>query len=346
MKPRTQPAKLTSAFTITRAMLMAAGLGTRLRPFTDQMPKALLPLLGVPMAQFAVDALSAAGVKKIVANVHHHADRARAGLESLELAAAELVISDESDCLLGSAGGLKKALVHFGDEPFFLLNADVIFDVDLGALAKRHAELRSERGVVLTLAVFMRGPAGAKYREIHLDQKSGLINGFGELVAERPYFVGAAVIEREALAEVPEELTAEFVPQVLAPAIQAGKAGAFVTSGLWHDVGTPELWLDAHLAMIERLESGNLMTGFRSRIEEHSQRVGPGIWIAKNSSRGIGAVRWTGPCYWDGLGASSAPPRSFGPRAVLYGSSKAVSDPSTLSGGIGYCGLWVSQKSG
>ena len=158
--------------------------------------------------------------------------------------------------------------------------------------------------------------------------------------------MGAAVIEPEALAKVPEGLPAEFVPEVLAPAIQAGKAGAFVTSGLWHDVGNPELWLDAHLAIIERMESGNLKTGFRARIEAVNQRVGPGIWVAKNTSGAIDAGRWTGPCYWDGLGDSSAPPHAFGPRAVLYGSSESVDNPATLSDGIGYCGLWASLKSG
>src|SRR4051794_13663614 len=103
-------------------MLMAAGRGTRLRPFTDLAPKPLLPLLGVPMAQFAVDALAQAGVPRIVANIHHHAAATRAGFAALDLAGTELVFSDESAELLGSAGGIQKASPLLGEGPFFLMN--------------------------------------------------------------------------------------------------------------------------------------------------------------------------------------------------------------------------------
>src|SRR4051812_48037749 len=107
-------------------MLMAAGLGTRLRPFTDRYSKPMLPLLGSPMAAFAYDAVRAAGVEKVVANVHHLAAATEAGLFALrEPGGPRIEISDESSLLLGSAGGLRQAAPKLGG-PFFLVNGDVL----------------------------------------------------------------------------------------------------------------------------------------------------------------------------------------------------------------------------
>src|SRR5688500_7784184 len=99
-------------------MLMTAGLGTRLRPFTEIAPKHLLPVMGVPMAQFAVDLLARFGVSRIVCNVHHRADLAVPALKALEHGpGTSIEISDESQLLLGSAGGIRKALPLLGRDP-------------------------------------------------------------------------------------------------------------------------------------------------------------------------------------------------------------------------------------
>src|SRR5688572_3800538 len=98
---------------ITQAMLMGAGLGQRLRPFTDFCPKVLMPVMGIPVAQYSVDALVAAGVEKIVANYHHLPEQSKLGLKNLDLPShTKLILSDESDLLLGSSGAYKKALPH------------------------------------------------------------------------------------------------------------------------------------------------------------------------------------------------------------------------------------------
>jgi NDP-sugar pyrophosphorylase family protein len=333
-------------------MLMAAGLGTRLKPFTEMEPKALLPLMGVPMAQFAVDSLVHAGVTRIVANVHHHSERAQAGLQGLERGEADLLISDESAELLGSAGGLRKALPHMEGEPFFLVNADVLCDVDLEALARTHARLRARHGVKLTLTVFARPPTGPadvqreKYREIHFDPATSLISSLGEHALGRPYFVGAAVIEPDALTGVPPEGPAEFVPTVLAPAIAEGKAGVFYTSGQWHDVGSPKLWQDAHIAMLRLLETGGLSRLWRARLEQGNKRIASQVWVSKDApARYLRTANWAGPAYWSPLRDSTATaPGVFGPDAVLYGTAQGVSSVSTeeLSSGIGFRGVWTA----
>ena len=315
-------------------MLMAAGLGTRLKPFTEKHPKALMPVLGAPLAQFAVDSLVSAGVKRIVTNVHHHAEMASKGLRALDLKGAEMILSDESKLILGSGGGIRKALPRFGNDPFFLLNADVLCDIDLRALAMRHARLRSRWGVWLTLTVFPRPAREGEYREIFFDDERGLVTGVGELKRDRPFYVGAAVVEPEALMKAPKEGPFEFVPEILSDAIRAGRVGVFLSSGEWHDCGTPALWLEAHLSLIRALETGRISAIWRKRIEKSSHRIAQNIWVSNGSGGARLPAEWAGPAYWGGdwEGAHANPPRIFGPNCVIYGEAPSS---ATLSGGIG-----------
>jgi NDP-sugar pyrophosphorylase family protein len=232
-------------------------------------------------------------------------------------------------------------------EPFYLVNADVVSDVDLAALGRAHRRLRARHGTRLTLTVFERPPLAPGeiqregYREIHFDAASGLVTALGEKAVGRPYFVGAAVLEPEALGEVPARGPAEFVPTVLLPAIRDGKAGVHLARGHWHDIGSPGLWLQAHGALLEGLETGAIPGPWRRRIEAVSKRVGERAWI----SRGVPpwVVRtacWNGPCYWSPLhDSTAAAPGELGPRAVLYGTSQGVAGP--FRDGIGFRGLWT-----
>jgi MurNAc alpha-1-phosphate uridylyltransferase len=327
-------------------MLMAAGLGTRLRPFTDRLPKPLLPLMGVPVAQFALDTIAQAGVGHVVANIHHLPEIARAGLLALDRGSMRLEFSDERELLLGSAGGLKKALPRLGGGPFYLVNSDTLCDADLRQLALRHALLRARWGVELTLTVFPAGPAGGKYREILLDEERGLITGFGELVEAKPYFVGVAVLEPEALAGVPDGEPAEFVPHVLERAIRRGKAGAYLARGFWKDIGSSNLWLEAHLDLMQRLEIGRIDPLWRKRIEGRSRRVAQGIWVSSDDLKRKNFMNWVGPCYWSSeerwIPELGETPRHLGPRAVLYGRVPRLDNDRSFENGIGYGGEWIS----
>jgi N-acetyl-alpha-D-muramate 1-phosphate uridylyltransferase len=336
-------------------MLMSAGLGTRLRPFTDEVSKALMPVLGVPAAQFAVSALAEAGVGKIVANVHHLAEKTRTGLLSLELGQAELRISDEEGLLMGSAGGLRKGLPLLGGsggaEPFFWLNGDVICDIDLRRLALHHARLRARFGVTITLALYSRSPTGEAYREIVFDPRTDLVTGFGKPEVDRPFFVSVAVIEPEALKDVPDASPSEFLPQILSPAIAQRKAGAFLTQGVWHDIGSPGQWLRTHLGFLQGLESGALPKSWRGLVERRAARIGEQAWVSRDRrfSRKFPTSEWVGPCYWGDDGFKDAGfPRFLGPRAVVYGD--ALDSPyegggrERLTEGIGFRGDWVGVK--
>lgn len=326
-------------------MIMAAGLGTRLRPFTEKVPKPLLPVMGVPIAQFAADLLLDSGLRRVVANVHHLADMAREGLLALDWGGANLQISDETGRLLGSAGGIRKALSKLGDGPFFLLNSDVLCELDLRALALRHQQQRERWGVTMTLAVFGKGPPGGLYREIKVDFDKGLIRGLGEHSEGRPFYAGFAVVEPEALSSLPQDKPSDFVEQVLKPAISSGKAAAYLSSGSWHDVGSARHWLEVHLSLIKMLESEAINERWRARIEGSSEKLSAGIWVSKGAAQadGLEGARWEAPCYWSSTEPENPLPARLGPRAVLYGVTPPdVAGESGLREGIGFGGSWVS----
>ena len=324
-------------------MLTAAGLGTRLRPFTDLEPKALLPVMGIPTAQFSVNSLVQAGVQSIVANVHHEAEKARAGLLALNRGTATMSISDESALLMGSAGGIAKALPQFGEKPFFWVNADVLCSVDLHKLALRHLQLRERYGVKMTMSVFPRPRGKGAYREIILDSSNasgdhGLIQGLGEVVTGRPYFVSVAVIEPEALQGISTSDPSELLPLVFRPLIEQKKMGYYLTDGHWYDVGSPLLWWETHRALIKGLETGTLPREWRLEIEIVNKRIAQEVWISKGSKRDFKTSNWVSPAYFNHLGDSTAqPPKNFGPDAALYGDLHAFA--GEFRHRIGYRGL-------
>lgn len=106
------------------AMVLAAGLGSRMRPLTDETPKPLIPVADKALLDYALDRFAAAGVTRAIVNVHHLADQIENHVEGREV--PHIVISDERDLLLETGGGLKKARPHFGDAPVYCTNTDAI----------------------------------------------------------------------------------------------------------------------------------------------------------------------------------------------------------------------------
>lgn len=120
-------------------MILAAGLGSRLRPLTDRRPKALVEVGGKPLLEWAIRKLFSHGFTNILLNVHHFPDQIRSFVTGFSLPGLSLQISDESDLLLDTGGGLKKASWFFDDaSPFLVYNVDVLTDLDLGALLNFH----------------------------------------------------------------------------------------------------------------------------------------------------------------------------------------------------------------
>ncbi len=137
-----------------KAMILAAGLGTRLKPFTDKHPKALVEINGKTLLQTNIEYLAGFDIKDVIVNVHHFANQIKKLLKENDDFGSNVTISDESDEVLETGGGLKKASWFFTqtDEPFVLINVDVLTDMDLDAMITQHNFIQP----LATLAVTSR----------------------------------------------------------------------------------------------------------------------------------------------------------------------------------------------
>ncbi|MCF2658778.1 MAG: nucleotidyltransferase family protein [Parabacteroides sp.] len=127
-----------------KAMIFAAGLGSRLKPLTDQMPKALVPVQGQPMLQRVLLKLKEAGFDQVIINIHHLGQQIIDFLEAHNNFGMRIYISDERDYLLDTGGGIKKASYFLqGDEPFLVHNVDILSDVDLRAFYDSHCQSKA-----------------------------------------------------------------------------------------------------------------------------------------------------------------------------------------------------------
>ncbi len=129
---------MSSSASISRAMILAAGLGTRFKPWTDQHPKALAPVNGKPLLQRNIEYLQQYGIREIVVNIHHFAGQILDALHTHEGWGSEIIISDETTAVLETGGGLKKARPWLENAPFVLMNVDILTDMDLGVMIADH----------------------------------------------------------------------------------------------------------------------------------------------------------------------------------------------------------------
>ena len=134
-------------------MIFAAGLGTRLKPYTDTMPKALVPVAGSPMIEILIKHLILNGINDIIVNVHHFADQVISFLNQNNGFGANITISNETGLLLDTGGGLKNASWFFSDnQPFLVQNVDVVCDINYADLLESHTKNKA----IATLAVSSR----------------------------------------------------------------------------------------------------------------------------------------------------------------------------------------------
>ncbi len=158
-----------------KAMIFAAGKGTRLGNLTSATPKALLEINGKSTLQIAVEKVTSDGFSDIIVNVHHHSGRMMEEIERLNKMGFRISISDETEQLLETGGGLFKARWFFDDRPFLLYNADVITDLDLKALYSFHLQKKG----IATLAVRKAGDS-----RVFITESDGTITGWKIIVSE------------------------------------------------------------------------------------------------------------------------------------------------------------------
>ncbi len=125
-----------------KGMILAAGLGTRFKPWTDKHPKALAVINGKSLLQRNVEYLQRAGITEVVVNVHHFADQIQSAINKNSGWGSDIVISDERDLVLETGGGLMKARTLLKDRSFVLMNVDILTDMDLKNMIAMHEKLQ------------------------------------------------------------------------------------------------------------------------------------------------------------------------------------------------------------
>jgi NDP-sugar pyrophosphorylase family protein len=231
-----------------KAMILAAGLGTRLRPLTDTRPKALVELSGRTLLEITLTRLRTFGVTEVIVNVHHFADMVIDYLKSNKNFGMRIEISRE-DVLLDTGGGLKKAAGFFLedssrlDEPFLLHNVDVISNIDL----RRMLQFHRENNALATLAVQSRdtsrpllfnGQLQLSGRRVGPDQEPEIVRPSAHL--DPLAFSGIHVISPRLLPMLTEEGVFSIIPSYLRLSAQGEKILAFrADQYYWRDLGRP-----------------------------------------------------------------------------------------------------------
>jgi NDP-sugar pyrophosphorylase family protein len=246
-----------------KAMILAAGLGTRLRPLTDDRPKALVTVAGRTLLEIALERLRGVGVNEVIVNVHHFAEMVVEYLKANDNFGMRIEVSRE-DTLLDTGGGLKKAGWFFledgagAQEPFLLHNVDVISSIDLGRMVRVH----TEHDALATLAVQQRETSRLLLFDGRGDGQAQLCGrrvGRGEAGAgvktewarpaedaEALAFSGIHVLSLRIFADLKEEGAFSIIDAYLRLAAQGEKIVSFRADGAyWRDLGRPESIVEA-----------------------------------------------------------------------------------------------------
>jgi NDP-sugar pyrophosphorylase family protein len=234
-----------------KAMILAAGRGTRLRPLTNNSPKALVEIAGRTLLQIALQRLGSFGIRDFIVNTHHFADAIREYLQKNDNFGLRIEISREEE-LLDTGGGLKKASWFFADdsEPFLLHNVDVISTIDL----RRMLQFHQEHQPLATLAVQARNTSRSllfdEQGHLRARQQGELPPGMLALA-----FSGVHVISPRLLAMITEEGAFSILDSYCRLAAQGERLLAFRADNYyWQDLGKPENLLQAE----KDIQSGKL----------------------------------------------------------------------------------------
>jgi NDP-sugar pyrophosphorylase family protein len=220
-------------------LVLAAGLGTRLRPLSDLVAKPAVPVAGASLIARVLGWLADAGAHDVILNLHHRPDTVTAIVGDGSRFGLGVRYSWE-DPVLGSGGGIRRAFSLLDDDELLVVNGDTLTEIPLDGLLEMH---RAERALA-TLAL-TENPDPARYGGVTLNGTA--VTGFsrrGE-VPSAGHFVGVQMVRRDAFASVPDGAVAESVLQVYPTLIarQQGLVRGWRTAGTFHDVGTPWTYL-------------------------------------------------------------------------------------------------------
>lgn len=228
-------------------MVMAAGLGTRMRPLTEDRPKPMLPLAGRPMIDLALDHAAAAGVRRAVVNLHYLGGMIRTHLAGRD--APEILFSDEQPAILDTGGGIVRALPLLGAAPFYTINSDAVWVGPNPLIALAAAWEPARMDALLLLVPCRRAQGYTRAGDFFLSGEGDAPVRRGAAPAAPLVYSGAQIVAPAAFEGAPD---GPFSLNLIWDALLArGRLAAVTYPGGWVDVGTPAGLAEAETALLE-----------------------------------------------------------------------------------------------
>jgi len=247
-----------------KAMILAAGFGTRLFPLTIDRTKPAIPFLGKPLVGYVAEYLAGFGFKNVVVNLHHQPDSVIEALGDGSAFGVNIEYTREEPKILGTAGALDNARALLEGDTFLIANGKIITDIDISAALETHKRSGA-------LATMILKPNVKREKFTIVETREGMVTGFGDYARpltedeireteheiETPcMFTGIHILEPRVFDYIPRGIYSDIVPTFYNPAIAKGeKIAAHVTDANWFELSTIPRYLDITLAMLDGKEN-------------------------------------------------------------------------------------------
>jgi len=243
-----------------KAMILAAGFGTRLFPLTIDRTKPAIPFLGKPLVGYVAEYIARYGVEDIVVNLHHQPQSVMRALGDGSDFGVHIEYTREEPVILGTAGALDNARHLLEDDTFLIVNGKIVTDIDIAAALETH----KRSGAIATM-VLMPNVKREKFTIVEVE--GGCVKGFGDLArpltedeirdtehapVSPPMFTGIHILEPAVFDYIPRGQYSDIVPVFYRPALEKGeKIAAHIADGNWFELSTIPRYLDISLAMMD-----------------------------------------------------------------------------------------------
>ena len=270
-----------------KAMILAAGFGTRLRPLTEVKPKALVPVANKPILARNIEYLFYHGITDIIINAHHHHEQIAAYLREQASLGLRIELAVEPE-ILGTGGGIKNTEPFWDQEPFLVINSDILTDIDLAAVYRVH----QTSGSLVTLVLHDREP----YNQVAVDDQFNITDIAKTGSPGRLAFTGIHVIDPGVLSHIPQGIFSDII-ECYRQLIRMGKPvrACLVQGHYWRDIGSIASYLEAN----RELAGNSFAIGPGSSIDSSVKLMDWGV-IGENSRLGKN-VEVQRSVLWDGV---------------------------------------------
>jgi len=262
-----------------KAMILAAGFGTRLRPLTEKLPKALIPVANIPLLERNVEYLKSFEVEDIVINAYYLSESISNFILKKPIPKVKLTVRTEKE-ILGTGGGIANCADFFSEGTFVVINGDILTNIDINAAIKKH----KDAGNLVTMVLHDHESFNQividkdnKVRKIHKDKGPG-----------RLAFTGIHILEPEIFDHMPKKGFSDIILDCYNPLIKSGKMTAHTVSGhYWHDIGTIKSYIEANKHFL-KFKNKKTLSGSGTHIDPSVTLrewaiIGDNVHIGKNT---------------------------------------------------------------